>query len=57
MFLPRDSVNEEADKPRRPRGVTTRNSRSYCEEEQRSGRRGSSAERDALSREEHQPCP
>ena len=53
MLLPRDSVNAEADKPRRPRGATTRNSRSYCEEEQRSGRRGSSAEHDAISREGH----
>ena len=49
----RNSVNAEADKPRRTRGATTSHTRRYGEEEQRSGRRGSSAERDAISRAVH----
>jgi len=45
----RNSVNAEADKPGRTRGATTGLTRRYGEEEQRSGRPGSSAERDAIS--------
>ena len=49
----RNSVNTEIDKPRWPRGATRRNTRRYCGEEQRSGRRGASADRDAISTAVH----
>ena len=57
MHRRRNSVNAEADKPRRPRGATTRNTRRYCEEEQRSGRRDRRAERDDISTAVHERPP